>query len=160
MKKAFLLSAVDGIVSGIKIRYKHSSELFQKLLNDLPFTAFGENIDDIREAGQHPNICYLPLNVGAGLIGMNQVTRDNPIKDRCFGIGIEFGRPDLKFVQRASNHAAPKQSIDAVLQGKLRDTQTDGVIDKIGYDVPTPIPTVQVQIAQPIFTFTTPTMVC
>src|SRR5450755_2033388 len=99
MDKAFLLRAFDRLVCSIEIRYKHAFEALQQLLNDLPLAAFGENVDDLCKARQNPHVGRLSLNVGSGFVGVNETSVNDPIKDLCLGIQVDFGGLDFEIVQ-------------------------------------------------------------
>ena len=53
-----------------------------------------------------------------------------------------------------------KYSIDTVLECQLRNAQADDVVNKVSDDVPAPIPTMQMQIAQAPLVSAAPADVC
>jgi hypothetical protein len=56
MYKTFLLSAFDCVVGCIKIRDEDTVEALQQLLDEFPFAALGEDVNDLSKARKDPYV--------------------------------------------------------------------------------------------------------
>src|SRR6266540_2832300 len=103
MYKTFLLGAFDSVIGCIKIRDEDAVEAPQQLLDDFPLAALGEDVNDLPEARKNPYISQMSLDVGTGLVCVNEISLDDPLEDLSLGIQIAFRCLDFEVVQRASH---------------------------------------------------------
>src|SRR6266478_1127232 len=104
MYKTFLLRTFDRIISRVEIRHQHSSEPSQQLLNRFALTALSEKVYNIGQVCQNPNVSWVALYVGTGLVCVNYSSGDDAIQDLCSGIAINSRCPIGKFRIIRSQH--------------------------------------------------------
>ena len=113
MNEAFLLWAIDRIVSREEVRHQNTIEMLEKRLGEFAFARFSIDVCDLVKICHHPHTCRLASYAYPSLIHMHHVTVCEVLQDQLLSILVVFRGNLLEPVNAGYGQIEVQQSIHA-----------------------------------------------